>query len=105
MTTVPGAVPGGRDGDSGAAAQVHDGHAIGLIRTALGVTLIVAFSLGPAAVLVGPGLLLVSSGPALSRSAGPRVATIPARVPLLSALVIAGLGCAMTVTGLTGISG
>ena len=45
--------------------------AIGLNRTALGLVMIVAFSLGLAAVLVGLGLVLVTAAPALSRARRP----------------------------------
>ena len=71
--------------------------AIGIDRTALGMVMIVAFSAGLAAVLVGLGLLLVTAAPALSRVSGDRAARVTARLPLLSAVVVAVLGAVMTV--------
>jgi nickel/cobalt transporter (NicO) family protein len=79
--------------------------AIGLNRTALGLGMIVAFSVGLAAVLVGLGLLLVSAAPALSRLHSRRFGGVAARLPLLSAVVVAILGGAMTVTGISGLTG
>jgi nickel/cobalt transporter (NicO) family protein len=79
--------------------------AIGLNRTALGLGMIVAFSVGLAAVLVGLGLLLVTAEPVLSRVTGRRSAWVTARLPLLSAVVVAILGGAMTVTGVSGLTG
>lgn len=78
--------------------------AIGLNRTALGLGMIVAFSAGLAAVLVGLGLLLVTAAPALSRFTGRRFGGVAARLPLLSAVVVAILGGAMTVTGVSGLT-
>ena len=78
--------------------------AIGLNRTALGMVMIVAFSVGLAAVLVGLGLLLVTGSPLLSRfDRGSGWFT--QRVPLVSALVVAVLGCLMAVTGLSSLTG
>jgi nickel/cobalt transporter (NicO) family protein len=79
--------------------------AIGLNRTALGLVMIVAFSVGLAAVLVGLGLLLVTAAPVLSRLAGRRLGRVMARLPLLSAVVVAVLGGVMTVTGVTALTG
>jgi nickel/cobalt transporter (NicO) family protein len=79
--------------------------AIGIDRTALGMVMIVAFSAGLAAVLVGLGLLLVTAAPALSRVSGGRAARVTARLPLLSAVVVAVLGAVMTVSGLGGMVG
>jgi nickel/cobalt transporter (NicO) family protein len=67
--------------------------------------MIVAFSAGLAAVLVGLGLLLVTAAPALSRVSGGRAARVTARLPLLSAVVVAVLGAVMTVSGLGGLVG
>ena len=78
--------------------------AIGLNRTALGLGMIVAFSAGLAAVLVALGLLLVTAAPALSRFTGRRFGGVAARLPLLSAVVVAILGGAMTVTGVSGLT-
>jgi nickel/cobalt exporter len=74
--------------------------AIGLNRTGLGLVMIVAFSAGLAAVLVGLGLVLVSGAPVLSRFTPGRLAT---RVPLLSAVVVTVLGGVMTVGGVSGL--
>jgi ABC-type nickel/cobalt efflux system permease component RcnA len=74
--------------------------AIALHRVAFGLLLIVAFSVGLAAVLVGIGLLLVSARGFFAR----RLhfgSTLAARlVPVASALVITLLGVAMTVQAL-----
>jgi ABC-type nickel/cobalt efflux system permease component RcnA len=78
--------------------------AIGLNRTALGLVMIVAFSVGLAAVLVGLGLVLVGTPSVLSRATDRRPAWV-ARVPLLSALVVAVLGAVMTATGVGGLLG
>jgi ABC-type nickel/cobalt efflux system permease component RcnA len=77
--------------------------AIGLHRTGLGLVMIVAFSVGLAAVLVGLGLLLVTAAPAVSRLTDRRSAWLPARLPLVSAVVVAVLGGVMTVSGVTGL--
>ena len=79
--------------------------AIGLNRTALGLLMIVAFSVGLAAVLVGLGLLLATTGPALSGISGRRFTWVTARLPLFSAIVVAVLGGAMTVSGISGVTG
>jgi ABC-type nickel/cobalt efflux system permease component RcnA len=79
--------------------------AIGLHRTGLGLVMIVAFSVGLAAVLVGLGLLLVTAAPVLSRATDGRGAWITARLPLLSAGVVAVLGGAMAATGLSTLVG
>ena len=79
--------------------------AIGLNRTALGLVMIVAFSLGLAAVLVGLGLLLVTAGPALSRVSDRPFTRVSARLPLFSAIVVAVLGAVMTVSGISSATG
>lgn len=79
--------------------------AIGLNRTALGMVMIVAFSIGLAGVLVGLGLLLVSAGPLLSRLGRVGRGRLMARLPLVSAIVVAVLGGVMTVTGVGGLVG
>jgi ABC-type nickel/cobalt efflux system permease component RcnA len=79
--------------------------AVGLHRTGLGLVMIVAFSVGLAAVLVGLGLLLVTAAPVLSRVADRRSGWVTARLPLLSAVVVAILGGAMTVTGIGALTG
>lgn len=76
---------------------------VGLHRTAVGFSMLVAFSLGLAAVLVGLGLILVLARDAL---AGLRPAHNPAllsRLPVVSAFVVAVLGVAMTATGVAGV--
>ncbi len=73
--------------------------AVGLHRTALGLVMIVAFSVGLAAVLVGLGLLLVTAAPALSRVTDRRAGWVTQRLPLVSAVVVTLLGGVMTVTG------
>ena len=78
--------------------------AIGLNRTALGMVMIVAFSVGLAAVLVGLGLLLVTGSPLLSRF-DHRSGWFTQRVPLVSALVVAVLGGVIVATGLSGLAG
>jgi nickel/cobalt transporter (NicO) family protein len=78
--------------------------AIGWGRTALGLVMIVAFSVGLAAVLVGLGLVLVGAPSALARVTDRRPGWL-ARVPLVSALVVAVLGGVMTVTGVAGLIG
>jgi nickel/cobalt transporter (NicO) family protein len=78
--------------------------AIGLNRTALGMVMIVAFSVGLAAVLVGLGLLLVTGSPLLSRFDG-RSGWFTQRVPLVSALVVAVRVGVMAMTGLSGLAG
>lgn len=77
--------------------------AVGVGRTALGLGMIVAFSVGLAAVLVGLGLALVVAGPRLSRPSpfnGERVRRLGALLPLVSAVVLTALGTLMAVNGL-----
>ena len=78
--------------------------AIGLNRTALGMGMIVAFSAGLAAVLVGLGLVLVTGTPVLSRFTDRRAGWLTARLPLVSAVVVAILGGTMTMTGLSSLA-
>jgi ABC-type nickel/cobalt efflux system permease component RcnA len=78
--------------------------AIGLNRTGLGLVMIVAFSVGLAAVLVGLGLVLVGAPSVLARATDRRPGWL-ARVPLVSAMVVAVLGGIMTVTGVAGLIG
>jgi ABC-type nickel/cobalt efflux system permease component RcnA len=68
--------------------------AISLHRVAYGLVLIVAFSVGLAAVVTGIGLLAVGSRRLFNRVSlqGPIVRALPAA----SALIIIGLGLAMT---------
>ena len=79
--------------------------AIGLNRTGLGMVMIFAFSVGLAAVLVGLGILLVTAAPVVSRFAGRGAGRVTARLPLVSAVVVAVLGGVMTATGVSGLAG
>ena len=79
--------------------------AVGLGRAGLGLTMIVAFSVGLAAVLVGLGLLLVTAAPAVARVGTRLPASFATSIPLVSAVVVVVLGGAMAVTGVSGISG
>ena len=57
--------------------------AVGLNRAGLGMLMILAFSVGLAAVLVGLGLLLVTATPFVARFGGRRSGWITARLPLV----------------------
>jgi ABC-type nickel/cobalt efflux system permease component RcnA len=73
--------------------------AVTLHRTAFGLFLIVAFSIGLAAVLIAMGLTAVYAGRAMSRL--PFDAPLMQRwLPMASALLISGLGCGIAVRGL-----
>lgn len=73
--------------------------AVTLHRTAFGLFLIVAFSIGLAAVLIAMGLTAVYAGRAMSRL--PFDAPLIQRwLPMASALLISGLGCGIAVRGL-----
>ena len=78
--------------------------AVGLNHIALGLGLIVAFSLGLASVLIGLGILLVRSRTLLDRI-GSRGGAIQRWLPLLSAAVVFVLGIGITVKGLGSIEG
>ncbi|MEU4694033.1 hypothetical protein [Actinoplanes sp. NPDC023714] len=71
--------------------------AVGLNRTALGLTMIVAFSAGLGAVLVGLGLILVT---ARDRFTDVRPGPLLRRLPVVSAAIVVVLGVVMTVSGL-----
>ena len=75
--------------------------AISLHRVAFGLVLIVAFSVGLAAVVSGIGLLAIGARQTFSRMSfdGPLVRALPT----VSALVILVVGVAMTVRALPGI--
>ncbi|WP_322749860.1 MULTISPECIES: nickel/cobalt transporter [unclassified Frankia] len=79
--------------------------AIGLNRTVLGLTMVVAFSVGLAAVLVGLGLILVSARATLDRFRRPGSRPLIAWLPVLSAAVVTVLGLTMTFNGVTGLMG
>ncbi|MGN6033089.1 MAG: hypothetical protein ACTHQE_15660, partial [Thermomicrobiales bacterium] len=70
----------------------------------LGLGLIVAFSLGLAAVLIGLGILLVRTRTLLDR-VGTRGGAIQRWLPLLSATVVLVLGIGITVKGIGSIEG
>jgi ABC-type nickel/cobalt efflux system permease component RcnA len=73
--------------------------AVSLHRTAFGLFLIVAFSIGLAAVLIAMGLTAVYAGRAMSRL--PFDAPLIQRwLPMASALLISVLGCGIAVRGL-----
>ena len=78
--------------------------AIGLNRTALGMVMIVAFSVGLAAVLVGLGLVLVTGAPAAAHLTRGRPQWMTVRIPLVSAFVVTVLGGTITVIGLTSLA-
>jgi nickel/cobalt exporter len=77
--------------------------AVGLQRTALGLVMIVAFSVGLAAVLVGLGLVLVTARPLAERLTERAPRWLATRVPLASAVVVVVLGAVMTVTAVGGL--
>ena len=64
-------------------------------QIALGILLIVAFSFGLAATLVGLGLAVVLASKAMSRLPVP--GRLMAALPTVSALVIVVVGCVLTV--------
>jgi ABC-type nickel/cobalt efflux system permease component RcnA len=68
-------------------------------RAALGMTLVVAFSLGLAGVLTTVGLLFVKGSRLVQR--GPRVATWGRLLPAASALVIVVIGIWLTAEALS----
>jgi ABC-type nickel/cobalt efflux system permease component RcnA len=73
--------------------------AVTLHRTAFGLFLIVAFSIGLAAVLIAMGLAAVYAGRAMSRL--PFEAPLIQRwLPMASALLISVLGCGIAIRGL-----
>lgn len=78
--------------------------AVGLNRAGLGMVMIVAFSLGLAAVLVALGLLLAIAAPTIAAPLSDnRTRWLGTRIPLMSAALVACLGCVMAVTGLSGL--
>ena len=72
--------------------------AVGVNRTLFGLGLIVSFSLGLAAVLIGLGIVLVRSRHLLTRieRIGPRWTTV---LPLISAVVVTTLGIGLLIKG------
>jgi ABC-type nickel/cobalt efflux system permease component RcnA len=75
--------------------------AVALQRIAFGLLLIVAFSIGLAAVLVGTGILLVSARGFVQRWSGER--RWMEYLPFLSPLVITPLGVVIVVRSLIGM--
>jgi ABC-type nickel/cobalt efflux system permease component RcnA len=75
-------------------------------RVGLGLSLIVAFSLGLAATLSGLGLAVVHAGRALTRATAgrPLLSRLAAAAPSLSALVIVAAGLMLTARALPGIA-
>ncbi|HEY0606229.1 MAG TPA: hypothetical protein VGD58_25125 [Herpetosiphonaceae bacterium] len=73
--------------------------AIGPGRIALGLGLIVAFSFGLAAVLIGIGILLVRSR-ALVERMGDLSSRWSRAIPLFSAVLVTALGISITLSGL-----
>jgi nickel/cobalt transporter (NicO) family protein len=69
--------------------------AVSLHKLALGLILLVSFSLGLAAVLIGIGIAMILSGPLLSRFTGTSRAT--RLLPLGSAVVVTLLGAAIVI--------
>ena len=69
--------------------------AISLRRVALGLTLLVSFSLGLAAVLIAIGCAMVLAGPAVKKLGGDSAWT--KRLPVISAGVVTALGVAMVI--------
>ncbi|GIE99334.1 nickel/cobalt transporter [Paractinoplanes rishiriensis] len=78
--------------------------AVGLHRTALGLAMIVAFSLGLAAVVVGLGLVLVTARDAFAGLRPARNPVLLNRLPLVSAGMVVLLGAAMTCTGVVSVA-
>jgi ABC-type nickel/cobalt efflux system permease component RcnA len=79
--------------------------AIGLGRTALGLTMIVCFSMGLAGVLVGLGLLLVSARAKLERFQRSGESPLVQWLPIVSAAVVTILGLTLAAGGATGLTG
>ncbi|MGW0653885.1 nickel/cobalt transporter [Streptomyces umbrinus] len=80
--------------------------AIGLNRTALGLAMIVAFSVGLAGVLVGLGLILVSARTRLESFQRPdRWSPLIRWLPMVSAAVVTILGLTITISGVSGLLG
>lgn len=72
--------------------------AVSLHRIAFGLLLILAFSLGLAAVLIAIGVLMVKARPLMDRFSGE--GRLVKRLPLLSAVLIIGVGLVMAVRAL-----
>ena len=68
--------------------------AVALHRIAFGLLLLVAFSVGLAAILIAIGVLIVKARPLVERFSGE--GRWIQRLPIASAVVIIGVGCAIT---------
>lgn len=79
--------------------------AIGLGRTVLGLTMIIAFSVGLAGVLVGLGLILVQAREGLERFRRPAPSPVTRWLPTASAGVVTVLGLTIAVNGVGGLMG
>lgn len=79
--------------------------AIGLGRTALGLTMIVCFSVGLAGVLVGLGLILVSARTKLERFQRSGESPLVKWLPIVSAAVVTILGSTLAAGGATALAG
>ncbi|MGW2822680.1 hypothetical protein ACWC24_16970 [Streptomyces sp. NPDC001443] len=77
--------------------------AIGLNRTALGLTMIVAFSAGLAGVLVALGLLLVTAGTTLTRFRHAPPGLLLKALPLCSAVFVTALGGTIALHGVSAL--
>jgi nickel/cobalt exporter len=73
--------------------------AVALHRTAFGLFLIVAFSIGLAAVLIAMGFVAIHAGRTMSRLAF-EARLVQRWLPMASALMISALGCGIAVRGL-----
>lgn len=72
--------------------------AIGPNRTALGLAMIVAFSVGLAGVLVALGLILISARTRLERFRRPGDSPLIRWLPTVSAAVMTGLGLTIAIS-------
>lgn len=79
--------------------------AVGLGRTALGIVMIFAFSVGLAGVLVGLGLILVSARAGLERLRRPAQSPLIRWLPVTSAAVVSVLGLTIAVSGVGALTG
>lgn len=79
--------------------------AISLGRTALGLTMIIAFSLGLAGVLVGLGLILVHAHAGLERFRHAEPSPVMRWLPTASAAVVTVLGLTIAANGVGGLIG
>ncbi|MFH8803973.1 sulfite exporter TauE/SafE family protein [Streptomyces sp. NPDC017936] len=78
--------------------------AVGLHRTALGLTMIVAFSVGLAGVLVALGLLLVTARTTLTRFRHAPPGLLVRTLPMCSAVFVTALGLTIALHGMSGLA-